>query len=100
MPCRTIAPGPAGSVFDIVDNPRLNHRVAVVSGVLHDEAAAQLNPLLHAAASGAGRGAQCQRLGCPDCVIPAFAGIQRRGGWIPACAGMTVGAALAWYAES
>ncbi len=35
--------GAAGSVFDIVDNPRLNHRVAVVSGVLHDEAAAQLN---------------------------------------------------------
>ncbi len=35
--------GAAGSVFDIVDNPRLNHRVDVVSGVLHEEAAAQLN---------------------------------------------------------
>ena len=35
--------GAAGSVFDIVNNPRLNHRVEVVSGVLHDEAAAQLH---------------------------------------------------------
>ena len=43
MPCRTLAPGAAGSVFDIVDNPRLNHRVTVVPGVLHDEAAAQLH---------------------------------------------------------
>lgn len=34
--------GAAGSVFSIVDNPQLNHRCEVVSGVLADESAALL----------------------------------------------------------
>ena len=35
--------GAAGSVFDIVRSPALNHRVAVTSGVLEQEITAQLN---------------------------------------------------------
>ncbi len=34
--------GACGSVFDLLGDPRLNHRVAVTSGVLADEAAALL----------------------------------------------------------
>jgi tRNA(adenine34) deaminase len=34
--------GAAGSVFDILDEPRLNHRPKVESGLLAEEAAAQL----------------------------------------------------------
>jgi tRNA(adenine34) deaminase len=35
--------GAAGSVFDVLAEPRLNHRPEVVSGVLADESAALLN---------------------------------------------------------
>ncbi len=35
--------GAAGSVFDVVQSPVLNHRIAVTSGVLADEARAQLD---------------------------------------------------------
>ena len=75
--------GAAGSVFDIVDHPRLNHRVDVVAGVLHDEGGRAATPLLHAAASGAGRGAQCQQLG--GMPVPPWPTARY--------------AALAWYAE-
>lgn len=34
--------GAGGSVFDILNHPRLNHRVEVQSGILRDEAAALL----------------------------------------------------------
>jgi tRNA(adenine34) deaminase len=34
--------GAAGSVFDLLDEPRLNHRPLVESGLMADEAAAQL----------------------------------------------------------
>lgn len=34
--------GAAGSVFDVLGEPRLNHRPAVVGGVLEDESAALL----------------------------------------------------------
>ncbi|HEU5319127.1 MAG TPA: tRNA adenosine(34) deaminase TadA [Chloroflexota bacterium] len=35
--------GAAGSVFDVLREPRLNHRIEVVEGVLAEEARAQLN---------------------------------------------------------
>jgi tRNA(Arg) A34 adenosine deaminase TadA len=34
--------GAAGSVFDLIADPRHNHKVAVVGGVLADEAGARL----------------------------------------------------------
>ena len=34
--------GAAGSVFDLLDDPRHNHRVEVIGGVLADEASSRL----------------------------------------------------------
>lgn len=40
--------GAAGSVFDILNSPALNHRVEVTAGVLEDEAATQLRRFFEA----------------------------------------------------
>ncbi len=40
--CKDPKAGAAGSVVDIVQNPELNHRIDVTSGVLEEETAAQL----------------------------------------------------------
>ncbi len=40
--------GAAGSVFDLLANPALNHRVEVTGGVLEDETAAQLQAFFRA----------------------------------------------------
>lgn len=40
--CKDPKGGAAGSVMDIVQNPELNHRIDVTSGVLEEETAAQL----------------------------------------------------------
>jgi tRNA(adenine34) deaminase len=40
--------GGAGSVFNVVDDPRLNHRIAVACGVLSDEAASMLRRFFQA----------------------------------------------------
>jgi tRNA(adenine34) deaminase len=40
--CRDPKGGAAGSIVDVVQNPDLNHRLEVTSGVLEDETAAQL----------------------------------------------------------
>ncbi|MDQ6823741.1 MAG: tRNA adenosine(34) deaminase TadA [Candidatus Eremiobacteraeota bacterium] len=40
--CRDPKAGAAGSVLDVINHPRLNHRVEVLGGVLEDEASAQL----------------------------------------------------------
>lgn len=40
--CRDPKGGAAGSIVDVVQNPELNHRLEVTSGVLEDETAAQL----------------------------------------------------------
>jgi len=39
--------GAAGSVLNVVDNPALNHRIAVTAGVLGEQAAAQLREFFH-----------------------------------------------------
>ena len=40
--CKDPKGGAAGSIVDVVQNPDLNHRLEVTSGVLEDETAAQL----------------------------------------------------------
>ena len=40
--CKDPKGGAAGSIVDIVQNPELNHRIDVTSGVLEEETAAQL----------------------------------------------------------
>jgi len=40
--CKDPKGGAAGSIVDVVQNPELNHRLEVTSGVLEDETAAQL----------------------------------------------------------
>ena len=40
--------GAAGSVFDVLENPMLNHRVSVTQGVLADEAAERLREFARA----------------------------------------------------
>lgn len=40
--CKDPKAGAAGSVVNIVQNPDLNHRIEVTSGILEDETAAQL----------------------------------------------------------
>lgn len=40
--CKDPKGGAAGSVVDLVQNPELNHRIDVTSGVLEEETAAQL----------------------------------------------------------
>jgi tRNA(adenine34) deaminase len=40
--CHDPKAGAAGSLYDLTNDPRLNHRIAVVSGVRADEARALL----------------------------------------------------------
>jgi len=39
--------GAAGSLFNLLQDPRLNHRVEIVSGILRDEASALLRTFFH-----------------------------------------------------
>ena len=47
--------GACGSVHDLVRDPRLNHRVEVVGGVLESECAADLRAFFESHRAGAGR---------------------------------------------
>jgi tRNA(adenine34) deaminase len=50
--------GAAGSVLDVLGEPQLNHRTAVVDGVLAAESAALLRPFFAARRAPGGAGAQ------------------------------------------
>lgn len=49
--------GAAGSVFDLLADPRHNHRVAVVAGVLADECGQRLRQYFRGKRAGVGTGA-------------------------------------------
>ncbi len=50
--------GAAGSVFDVLEHPTLNHRVSVTQGVLADESAERLREFARALRSRKRRGSQ------------------------------------------
>ena len=73
--------GAAGSVLDVLGEPRLNHRPEVVAGVLAEDAARPAASVLRRAAVRNGAGAPHRDAG-PPAAHPRRVSSQPRLGWL------------------